>query len=566
MNKRLLAVDILRGITIAGMLLVNNPGTWSSIYAPLEHAEWIGLTPTDLVFPFFVFVMGVSMYFSLRKFEFKPSGKLLWKITRRALILFFIAWLVAWFGRALRLIFVSGYEFKWFEGLRILGVFQRLALVYFFGSLIAIFFKQKFIPWIIGLILVAYAVILGLGHGYEFSTANILSRVDLALLGDDHMYHEGAYGMSIALDPEGVLSTLPCIAHVLIGFMVGKLLTDHRDNNERVKRVAILGISLLLAGWLLQYGIPCGKKAWTSTYVLITTGMASCILALLVYVIDIKGRDRWCRFFQSFGINPLFCYLVGTVLSICFGVIWFWHSSDYQKADKAKAIELYTQAANDSVPEAMNNLAVAYCNGKDVAADTAKAVTLFEQAADKGVANAKFNLAVIKMKQGDNKKALATMQELADSAFTPAVLNMGLAYDYGLLGLKANHDKAREYYALAAKDGSERAVMALNMGQGKEGGLTEAFSVADDLLSTSLKTYEAVEGESGDKALATYNKALETSQNKGDTYTPHKLLFDGCEAITTSTKAASLLYAITFVLICWLLGFILYKKKIYIKI
>lgn len=566
MNKRLLAVDILRGITIAGMLLVNNPGTWESIYAPLEHAEWMGLTPTDLVFPFFVFVMGVSMFFSLRKFEFKPSGKLLWKITRRALVLFFIAWLVAWFGRALRLIFVPGYEFHWFENLRILGVFQRLALVYFFGSLIAIFFKQKFIPWIIGLILVAYAIILGLGHGYEFSTANILSRIDLALLGDEHMYHEGAYGMSIALDPEGLLSTLPCIAHVLIGFMVGKLLTEHRDNNERVKRVAILGISLLLAGWLLQYGIPCGKKAWTSTYVLITTGMASCILALLVYIIDIKGRDRWCRFFQSFGINPLFCYLVGTVLAISFGVVWFGHSSDYRAADKKQALKLYTQAANDSMPEAMNNLAVAYCSGKDVDADTTKAVNLFEQAAAKGLDNAKFNLAVIKMKQGNNKAALAAMQELADSAFTPAVLNVALAYDYGLLGLKPDHDKAREYYAEAAKGGSERAIMALNMGQGKEGGLTEVFSVPDDLLSTGLKTCEPINDENADKATEAYNKALEMSSSKGDTYTPHKLLFDGCKAVTTSAKAASLLYAITFVLICWLLGYILYKKKIYIKI
>ena len=136
-NKRLLAVDILRGITIAGMLLVNNPGSWSHLYAPLEHAEWIGLTPTDLVFPFFVFVMGVSMYFSLRKFSFKPSKALIFKIVRRTVVLFLIGWAVQWFGMWLRGLYNSEAHFwtDMFGRLRILGVFQRLALVYFFGSM-----------------------------------------------------------------------------------------------------------------------------------------------------------------------------------------------------------------------------------------------------------------------------------------------------------------------------------------------------------------------------------------------------------------------------------------------
>ena len=184
-NKRLLAVDILRGITIAGMLLVNNPGTWSHLYAPLSHAEWIGLTPTDLVFPFFMFVMGVAMYFSLRKFDFRPSGALVWKICRRTIILFLIGWAVQWFGMWLRGLYDPDSHFfvRMFGDLRILGVFQRLALVYFFGSMIAILCKTRWIPWIIGLILVVYAVILGTGNGYDFSLDNIVSRVDLAVRG-----------------------------------------------------------------------------------------------------------------------------------------------------------------------------------------------------------------------------------------------------------------------------------------------------------------------------------------------------------------------------------------------
>ena len=322
-SKRLLAVDILRGITIAGMLLVNNPGTWSHLYTPLEHAEWIGLTPTDLVFPFFMFVMGVSMYFSLRKFQFRPSRQLMTKIVRRTVLLFLIGWAVQWFGMFLRGLYTPESHFfaSMFGRLRILGVFQRLALVYFFGSLVAITFKPRHIPWVSGLILVAYALILGLGNGYEFSLDNILSRVDLAVLGEQHMYHESAGGVKLALDPEGLLSTLPCVAHVLIGFMVGKCLIDVRDNRDRIVQIAVWGSVMLLVGWLLQYGIPCSKKAWTSTYVLITCGMAASILAMLIYTIDVKGHSRWCRFFQAFGVNPLFCYLMGTILSIVFGTV-----------------------------------------------------------------------------------------------------------------------------------------------------------------------------------------------------------------------------------------------------
>lgn len=326
-SKRLLSLDILRGITIAGMLLVNNPGSWSHIYSPLEHAEWIGLTPTDLVFPFFVFVMGVSMFFSLRKFDFRLSGDLMKKIVRRSVLLFLIGWAVQWFGYFLRGLYNP--DLSWgqiltldgFRHLRILGVFQRLALIYFFGSLIAVLFKHRFIPWIIGGILVLYALILGLGNGYDFSLSNIIARIDNAWLGSSHMYHETAGGISLAFDPEGILSTLPCIAHALIGFMVGKIIIDYRDNMERIGRICVLGFSMLLAGWLLSYGIPCGKKMWSVTFVLITCGLAACVLSLLIYVIDVKDHRKWSRFFQAFGVNPLFCYVIGTVLAIVFNAV-----------------------------------------------------------------------------------------------------------------------------------------------------------------------------------------------------------------------------------------------------
>lgn len=355
-NKRLLAVDILRGITVAGMLLVNNPGSWGHLYRPLAHAEWIGLSPTDLVFPFFMFVMGVSMFFSLRKFNFKPSASLMIKICRRTVLLFLIGWMVQWFGMWLRSLYNPDVAFFdiMFAKLRILGVFQRLALVYLFGSMIAILFKQRFIPWIIGIILVAYAIILGTGHGYEFTSDNVLCQVDIAILGEDHMYHESAGGIRLALDPEGILSTLPCIAHVLIGLMVGKVLTQVRDNRDRVVKIAVWGCFLLLMGWLLQYGIPCSKKAWTSSYVLITTGMASCVLAMLIYVIDIQGHRKWTHFFQSFGVNPLFCYLLGSILAIIFGSVRLGMDGDTAITIKSSLYNMWQ--AMTTTPEAASCL------------------------------------------------------------------------------------------------------------------------------------------------------------------------------------------------------------------
>ena len=350
-NKRLLSLDILRGITIAGMLLVNTPGTWSYIYKPLEHAEWIGLSPTDLVFPFFVFCMGVSMAFSLKKFNYKISRPLMWKIVRRTVILFLIGWLVQWFGHLVRGL-CKGDPFNVavnnLDTLRYLGVFQRLALIYFFGSLCVVLFNRKFIPWLVGIILVAYALILGLGHGYDFSLDNIIAQIDNSVLGTNHMYHESAYGEQISFDPEGILSTLPCIAHVLIGYLVGRMILSVHNNTERVTTMLLWGTLLLLAGWLLQYGIPCGKKMWSSTFVMITCGMAMCIQALLIHFVDIKGkRGGWTVFFESFGVNPLALYLIGTILAIIFGAIPIGHDAE---------------GGNITIHSAVYNFFTTFCN------------------------------------------------------------------------------------------------------------------------------------------------------------------------------------------------------------
>lgn len=321
---RLLALDILRGITIAGMIMVNNPGSWGNIYAPLRHAEWNGLTPTDLVFPFFMFIMGVSTYFSLRKYDFRFSWQSFAKIVRRSVVIFLIGLAIAWFGRFLgRLNSDASFMdavFN-FDQIRILGVMPRLAICYGVGAISALLVRRAVLPWVVGGILVLYSILLLTGNGFAFADTNIISIVDHKVLGPDHMYADTVGGVRLKFDPEGLLSTLPSIAHMLIGFICGGLLMDTRDNGKRINSLFIVGTILTFAGFLLDFGMPINKKIWSPTFVLTTCGLASSFLALLIWIIDIKGYRRWCRFFEVFGINPLFLYCLGSVLSIIIGSI-----------------------------------------------------------------------------------------------------------------------------------------------------------------------------------------------------------------------------------------------------
>lgn len=334
-HKRLLALDILRGMTIAGMILVNNPGSWGAIYAPLRHATWNGLTPTDLVFPFFMFIMGISTYLSLNKYHFHPEGTVLRKIIRRTVVIFLIGLGIGWFSRFCNTFYALGSEdisfwerlgrSCWtFDRMRILGVLPRLALCYGAAALIAVTVRHNRIPWIIGILLCGYAVILWVGHGFEISEANIVGVVDRAILGPAHMYREG----DLAFDPEGLLSTLPAIAHVLIGFCCGKLICTPAKTSDQLLKLFLIGSVMMLVGWLLSYGCPINKKVWSPTFVLMTCGMASSLLALLIWIIDVKGKKRWSLFFESFGINPLFLYVTASILAILLGAIHIPHGTE----------------------------------------------------------------------------------------------------------------------------------------------------------------------------------------------------------------------------------------------
>lgn len=330
-NSRLLALDVMRGITIAGMLLVNNPGSWGAIYAPLGHVAWNGLTPTDLVFPFFMFIMGVAMYMSMRKFEFKLTGNVAYKILRRTIVIFAIGLGLSWFGFFCRHL-AAGDSFLTsinnLETMRILGVMPRLALCYCVASIIACLVPKssfvKSMSLVAAGLIVAYSLILILGNGYAISEDNIIYRVDNALLGSNHMYKGLAVWKALdnsAFDPEGLVSTIPAIAHVIIGVLCGHLIVTIKDNDQRVKNLFIIGAVLMIIGWFASYGLPINKNIWSPTFVLMACGMGSTLLALLIWIIDIKGYKKWTKFFETFGINPLFLYVLGGALSILFGCI-----------------------------------------------------------------------------------------------------------------------------------------------------------------------------------------------------------------------------------------------------
>lgn len=315
MNKRLIALDVLRGMTVAGMILVNTPGSWQHVWTPLEHSEWNGLTPTDLVFPSFMFMMGMAMFISLRKFDFTLRTPLLKKIIRRTVVIFLIGTAINVFANCLYgLAYNDGNTWQTIlDALgrtRTLGVLQRLALCYGIGALLVSTVKHRLIPYIIAFLLVAYSVILYLGNGFVYGPENILSIVDTHILGLNHIYNDHN------IDPEGILSTIPAVAHVLVGFLFGKICMENQDMSIRLNKLFVPASLILLAGLLLQYGCPINKKIWSPTFVLTTCGIAALLLSLLLWFIDHQKMSCGTRIWAVFGVNPLFTYVLSNILTI----------------------------------------------------------------------------------------------------------------------------------------------------------------------------------------------------------------------------------------------------------
>jgi predicted acyltransferase len=319
MNQRFFSLDVFRGATVALMIMVNNPGSWSHIYAPLDHAEWHGCTPTDLVFPFFLFAVGNAMAFVMPKLEAAGESFFWKKIIKRTLLIFLIG------------LFLNGFPFmkydddgnligKNYENLRIFGVLQRIALCYFFGSVIVHFFKVRG----------AFVVSAGLLFGYWFLclAGNINdpyslagwfgTNIDKAILGENHLYK----GEGVPFDPEGLMSTFAAIVQVIFGFLVGNYILQKGKTTEMLNALFVAGCVLVITGMAWGMFFPLNKKIWTSSYTIYTTGLATLVLSVLIYLIEFKNiKGIWTRFFDVFGKNALFIFVLSGVLPRLMGLI-----------------------------------------------------------------------------------------------------------------------------------------------------------------------------------------------------------------------------------------------------
>jgi predicted acyltransferase len=318
MNQRFYSLDVFRGATVALMILVNNPGSWSHIYPPLAHAQWHGLTPTDLVFPFFLFAVGNALAFVMPKMKTGGSPAFWKKVLRRSLLIFSIGLLLNWYP----FVRYDGGElvFKSPDTLRIMGVLQRIALCYLFAAVIAYHLKPRQTMAFGLLLLLGYW---GLCHAFgtpgdPYSLEGYFgTALDRMLLGEGHLYR----GEGVPFDPEGIASTLPAIVQVLFGYLAGEHLIRKGISWECLSDLFAAAMVLLFFAFCWHMSFPINKKIWTSSYVLYTTGLALAVLGVAMYAIEFKGLGgAWSRFFDVFGKNPLFIFVLSGVWVKTYGL------------------------------------------------------------------------------------------------------------------------------------------------------------------------------------------------------------------------------------------------------
>ena len=309
-SDRLISLDLFRGITIAGMVLVNNPGTWSTIYWPLEHAEWHGWTPTDLVFPFFLFIVGVAIPLAFgRRIESGGKHDLYWKIIKRTLIIFAL-------GE-----FLAGFPYFDLSTIRIPGVLQRIAVCYLFASII--FLKTKVTTQVIITIalLIIYWLLMTRLHAPGFETGDLSKEGSLASFVDRTIFGPHIWRQGKVYDPEGLLSTIPAIATTLFGVLTGEWLRNTRSQYEKVAGMFVAGACCIVIGWCWNPFFPINKSLWTSSYVFFTSGLALQFLGLCYWLIDIKKYQRWAKPFVVFGVNAIVLFVGTAVMARLMGLI-----------------------------------------------------------------------------------------------------------------------------------------------------------------------------------------------------------------------------------------------------
>lgn len=312
-NTRLLSLDVFRGMTIAGMVLVNNPGSWSTIYSPLKHAEWHGITPTDYIFPFFLFIVGVAIPLALgKRVESGTVTKDIYlKILRRAAIIFLLG------------LFLAAFPYFNFSSLRIPGVLQRIAVCYLIASILFLNFDWKKLSIISAAMLLVYWALMTLINvpGCEITTiddkaCNLAAYFDRTILTEAHIWKQAK-----VFDPEGILSTIPAVVTTLSGIFTGMWLKKDKTDYEKVGGLFFFGIVLVAAGWAWHFFFPINKSLWTSSYVVYTSGLALCFLGFCYWLVDIKDYKKWAKPFVIFGVNALALFVGSGLMAKILGLI-----------------------------------------------------------------------------------------------------------------------------------------------------------------------------------------------------------------------------------------------------
>jgi predicted acyltransferase len=333
LKQRSYSLDVFRGATVCLMILVNNPGSWSHIYPPLEHASWHGLTPTDLVFPFFLFAVGNALSFVMPRLQ-EGGEAVFWKrIIKRALLIFLIGLFLQWWP------FVKWADdhlvFRYWvdptnpeTGIRILGVLQRIALCYFFASIIIYYLKPRGAFYTGLVLLLLYWMLCYICNPSDpFSLQGWFGTdIDKKILHVPHMYK----GEGVAFDPEGIMSTLPAIVEVIFGYLVGdyiqkksktpESLVDSKAANtygpyQMLSGLFVAGVAMILTGFCWDMVFPINKKIWTSSYTIYTSGLATITIATMIYLIEYRNARGWLtKFFDVFGKNALFVFALSSFL------------------------------------------------------------------------------------------------------------------------------------------------------------------------------------------------------------------------------------------------------------
>ncbi len=334
-RERLLSLDVFRGLTVAGMLLVNNPGTWSAIYPPLEHAKWHGWTPTDLIFPFFLFIVGITTHLSLtaRRERGDDDSVLVKQILRRGSIIFLLGFLMSAFpfyqwGTVAGMNDPSLWDRIVYraEHVRILGVLQRIGLVYVFAALLTLKTTLKQQVVILAVLLYGYWFAMTLipipGRGIgalllDNPGETLAAHLDRAILTRNHIW-----GGSVTYDPEGVFSTIPAIGTAMLGVIAGRWIRQPLSLMERIAGLFAAGCLAMVAGLMWHWSFPINKSIWTSSYVLFTAGMGCATLATIMWLTDAHKVRWWTKPFVIYGVNPIIAFVGSGVLARIIYTLW----------------------------------------------------------------------------------------------------------------------------------------------------------------------------------------------------------------------------------------------------